>query len=230
MIDARVDPPGHAITLTTRDPETPGEVYREASAAVWKRLRRQGWPARYFGSIEWTTGAARLSGGHRRMHGHYLVKGLDDDVRLIEGLVKETWHESTGNAGYGAWRVEVAKLLVPGAAIHYLNLHHRKAVQAPPETWRGMVERASQGKHRYWSQPVGDLRELAKLELRAEALAWSTTLDLEEAKWLVNGDAEHWREVRDETRRLQAELRELRCAGTPAAVITIEAIEQLGLW
>lgn len=230
MIDARVDPPTHAITLTTRDPETPGEVYREASAAVWKRLRRQGWPARYFGAIEWTTGTARLSGGHRRMHGHYLTKGLDDDVRLIEGLVKQTWHESTENAGYGAWRVEVAKLIVPGAAIHYLNLHHRKAEQQPPDSWRGMLERASQGKHRYWSQPVGDLRELARLELRAEALAWSTSLDPDECKLLIDGDHADRRERRDEARRLQAELRELRCAGTPAAVVTVDAIEQLGLW
>lgn len=164
------------------------------------------------------------------MHGHYLVKGLDDDVRLLEGLVKQTWQESTTNAGYGAWRVEVAKLIVPGAAIHYLNLHHRKAEQKPPDSWRGMVERASQGKHRYWTQPVGELRELAQLELRAEALAWSTSLDLEEAKFLINADAAHRREQRDELRRLRTELRDLRCAGSPAATITAAAIEQLGLW
>jgi hypothetical protein len=163
------------------------------------------------------------------MHGHYLVKGLDDDVRLIEGLVRQTWEESTTNAGYGAWRVEVAKLVVPGAAIHYLNLHHRKPAQAPPDTWSGMVERASQGQHRYWSQPVGELRTLAELELRAEAIAWASTLSLDEAKWLVNGDADHRREMRDEMQRLRAELREVRHWETPAAVATTALIDQLEL-
>src|SRR4051794_18735017 len=63
LIDAQASPPTHAVTLTTRDPFTPAEVYREASAAVWKRLRRNGWPVEYFGSIEWTTGKGPRSGG-----------------------------------------------------------------------------------------------------------------------------------------------------------------------
>jgi len=91
-----------------------------------------------------------------------------------------------------------------------------------------MVERASRG---YWSQPVPDLRELARLELRAEAIAWATTLTVEEARWLVDGDAAARRERRDEIRRLREELRELRLRGlTMASAVTVEAIEQLGLW
>ncbi len=164
------------------------------------------------------------------MHGHYLVKGLDDEILLLEGLIRQSWEESTSNAGFGAWVVEVAQLRVPGAAIHYLNLHHRKPAQAAPDSWSGMLERASQGKHRYWSQPVGELRELAQLELRAEALEWATTLSLDEAKFLVNGDADHRRELREEMRRLHAEVRDVFSSGTPAAVATAEAIEQLGLW
>lgn len=232
MIDARVKSPTHALTLTTRDPNTPGEVYRDASAYVWKRLRRHFGEVDYFGSVEWTTGLGVRSGGLRRMHGHYLVKGLDDeDVRLIEGLTREAWEAATTNRGHGAWVVEAAALVVPGAAIHYLNLHHRKASQAPPDGWRGMVERASRG---YWSQPVSELRELARLELRAEAIAWSTTLTVEEARWLVDADAAARRERRDEIRRLGEELRLLRV--TPASVVTVEAVEELigqldlGLW
>lgn len=232
MIDARVDPPTHALTLTTRDPDTPGHVYRDANRAVWQRLRRQGWPARYYGQIEWTTGKARTSGGFRRMHGHYLCKGIDDgDELLVEGLVRQTWKASTENAGYWADRVECKRLIVPGAAIHYLNLHHRKAAQAPPDEWRGMLERASQGAHRYWSQPVGELRELARIELKAEALAWRTGLDLGDAHLLVSEDRKARQEARQEAKRLRDELRDLlRVTSAPVAIQTAIAVEQMGLW
>lgn len=190
MIDAREDPPTHAVTLTTRDPDTPADVFREASAAVWKRLRRSGLPARYFGSIEFTTGL-KAADKRRRQHGHYLVKGLpvDVDVREVETLVRETWEASTTNSGYGAWVVEVAELMVPGAAIHYLNLHHSKAYQRPPDGWRGMVERASRGKSSYWHRPVGEIREIARVELHAEALTWATGLDPSDALFLAQQDA-----------------------------------------
>jgi hypothetical protein len=201
MLDAARVPPTHALTLTTRDPETPSAVYRDASAYVWKRLRRHYGTVEYFGSIEWTTGLAERSGGQRRLHGHYLVKGLaDEDVRLVEHHVREAWRASTGNAGFKAWRIEVAALIVPGAAIHYLNLHHRKAAQAPPEEWRGMVERASRG---YWHMPIAELRAEAKLQLRAEAIEWSTGLDRGDALLLSKaersqGEAEklEWRALR----------------------------------
>jgi len=224
MIDARAEAATHALTLTTRDPTTPGEVYRDASAYVWKRLRRHFGRVDYFGSVEWTTGAGTRSGGLRRMHGHYLVKGLaGEDVRLIGGLTREAWEATTTNAGYGAWVVDASELMVAGAAIHYLNLHYRKAVQAPPETWRGMVERSSKG---YWSQPVDELRRLATLELRAEAIAWATSIPLDEATFLVEQDAQARQERRDEVRRIQFELRELRVAGlTPAAAVTVDSIE-----
>jgi len=191
MIDARESAPTHAFTLTTRDPNTPGEVFRDASAAVWKRLRRRGWPVRYFGSIEFTTGLGARSGGLRRQHGHYLVKGLplDVDVLEVESIVRETWHASTSGSGFGAWVVEVAELMVPGAAIHYLNLHHSKAYQRPPAGWRGMVERASQGQTRYWHRPVAELREMARVELHAEALTWATGLDPGDALFLAKQDA-----------------------------------------
>jgi hypothetical protein len=162
------------------------------------------------------------------MHGHYLCKGLDHEVKLLEGLVREAWEEATTNRGYGAWRVEVAELMVPGAAIHYLGLHHKKAAQAPPDGWRGMLERSSAG---YWSQPVPELRKLAQLELRAEALAWATTIGVDEALWLVTQDAEARAERRDERARLRDELSAMRREGlTTTAAVTVEAIEQLGLW
>ena len=209
MIDARVDPPSHAFTLTTRDPDTPADVYRQASAAVWKRLRRSYGPVRYFGAIEFTTGL-RASDGRRRQHGHYLVKGLplDVDVLSVERLVRETWQATTTNLGYGDWVVEVAELRLPGAAIHYLNLHHTKAYQRPPDGWRGTIERASQGTTRYWSQPITELRERARVELHAEALTWATGLDPLDARFLAQCDANDRAERRAALRSAIAASRE----------------------
>jgi hypothetical protein len=176
VLDARESAPGHCLTLTTHDPDLPASVYRAGSLSVFRRLRRR-FPARveYFGAVEFTTGRAARSGGRRRMHGHYLVKGLDGcDVIEVERLVRETWARTTG-----AVVVEVAQLRSPGAALGYLGLHHRKPEQAPPAEWRGMTERASQG---YWSRPIAELRKLARAELAAEAIAWRHGLPLELAR------------------------------------------------
>jgi hypothetical protein len=170
LLDACLTAPTHAITLTTRQPwdQLDPETYRQASAAVWKRLRRHYGRVEYCGMIEFTTGQAARSGGHRRMHGHYLVKFSDQegvDVIEVERLVRETWEAVTG-----AYRIEVAALITPGAAMAYLGLHHQKPQQQPPAGWRGIRFRASQG---YWSMPVATLRAAAKLSLREEAVAWA---------------------------------------------------------
>lgn len=174
-LDAQNDPAGFAITLTTSDPDTAPEVYRQASAAVWKRLRRHYGRVDYFGFIEFTTGRAATSGGRRRMHGHYLVKFRDQapDVLAAEALIRETWEAITG-----AYIVEVAQLITPGAAIAYLSLHHQKPQQAPPKGWSGMRSRPSRG---YFSQPVWKLRALAREQLTIEAIAHSSGISEVEA-------------------------------------------------
>ncbi len=175
LLDARVEMPTICVTLTTRDPDTAPATYRDGSAVLIRRLRRRCGPVEYFGAIEFTTGSSERSGGHRRMHGHYLVKGLDPDkVDEIEVVVRETWRAVTG-----AWVVQVGALASPGAAIGYLALHHRKPEQAPPTIWRGMTERASR---RYFHRPIAELRAEARLELAAEAHAHRTGLPLELAR------------------------------------------------
>jgi hypothetical protein len=172
VIDARVEAPTHCLTLTTHDPDTAPATYREGSAAVFKRLRRRFGAVEYFGAIEFTTGRAKASGGRRRLHGHYLLKHLEGaDVLLVEKIVRETWQAVTG-----AWVVEVAELVSPGAALGYLALHHRKPSQAPPANWRGMTERASA---KYWHRPIAELRVEARKALAAEALAHRQEIPLE---------------------------------------------------
>ena len=117
------------------------------------------------------------------MHGHYLVKGLAGfRAGDVAEVVRETWHDSTSAAGYGAWVVRVEPLRTPAGAIHYLNLHHRKAAQRPPDEWRGMVERGSRG---YWSEPIAQLRERAQDELAVEAWVWSG-LSVKDARFVVS--------------------------------------------
>jgi hypothetical protein len=96
------------------------------------------------------------------------------DVVTVERMVRETWQATTG-----AYVVEVAALVSPGAALGYLALHHRKPSQAPPEAWRGMSERASRG---YWSRPIAQLRDQARRELAVEAFAHRTGLPRELAE------------------------------------------------
>jgi len=100
MIDAAIESPTHCVTLTPRNPATTARMYYTASKQVWKRLRRAYGRVEYFGRIEFTTGLAETSGGFRRMHGHYAVKGLaGQDAGKVEHHVREVWRNSL--AGYG---------------------------------------------------------------------------------------------------------------------------------
>jgi hypothetical protein len=174
VLDAREDCPTHGMTLTTVDPETSAETFSRAVARVFARLRRRyGRQVAYFGMVEHTSGRAAASGGHRRIHQHALLKGLPEDVDVleVERLVRETWQRATG-----AKVVEVAELRTPGGALGYLALHHRKPEQAAPAGWRGMVERHSEN---YFRRPIGELRQEARDELQAEAIAWAKDIPVE---------------------------------------------------
>jgi len=209
VLDAAIRPPGWCMTLTTADPETASETFRGGMAYVGKRLRRW-WEVEYFAKVEFTTGRGRKAGGQRRMHAHALLKGLEGaDLLNVEEVVRSAWRASTG-----AYVVEVAELRVPSAALHYLGLHHSKASQLPPASWRGMAERASRG---YWSKPVAELREEAKRQLWAESLTWATGLDAADARLLVDGQCAQ-REAQRVERRAEVEaLWEWRFAEAAAA-------------
>ncbi len=173
LIDAREELPGVVVTLTTVDPyrerDAPqlSRTYREGSKQLWRALRSEFGSARYFGSIEFTTGQAATSRGERRMHGHYLVKDLDPkDCDRARELAVPIWERITG-----AWRVQVAPLGSAGGIVGYLALHHRKREQLPPASWRGMTARASQ-RPSYWHRPIAEIREQARREQAERRQAW----------------------------------------------------------
>lgn len=189
LADAKVDPPGWAITLTTSDPDTPAAVFREGNAQVWRALRKEFGRVEYAGFVEFTTGAAPRSGGLRRMHSHNLVKADRFDQPTAEAIVREVWERVTG-----AYVVDVAALMSRAGAIAYVGIHHRKPEQQPPADWRGMTTRWSRG---YLHRPIAVMRQEARDELRRERFRW-------------RAEQEAWRQVAaqmvdPETRKVRPE-------------------------
>lgn len=149
--------PAHVVTLTTRD-EVSEALLRRAHATFWQAFRRRWGAVEYCGFREWTTGTAPRSGGRRRPHWHYLVKGLvASDVAEVEAWVSAEWRKLVG-----AWRVQVAELRTVGGVVGYLALHHEKMAQAPPRGWTGRRLLPSKG---YFAVPADVRRARARLWL-----------------------------------------------------------------
>jgi hypothetical protein len=148
---------------------TSAGAYRDACAVFWRAFRRRyGRAVEFCGFVEWTTGEGPRSGGHRRLHSHWLVKGLPADVD--PGDVQR-WAASEWKALTGAWVVQFAELRHAGGVVGYLALHHEKMEQRPPEGWTGRRLRPSRG---YFAEDGRTRREKAR--------QW-----LQEHRWRVAG-------------------------------------------
>jgi len=153
--------PTVGMTVTTVEATTTPDELRSAIKQVFKAVRRR-WPkVEYCAFVEWTSGTAARSGGRRRVHVHFLVKGLEaKSCAEAEQLLRRVWQGRTG-----AHRVEVRELRSAGGATAYLALHHRKRSQGPPPGLRGFRRlRSSQG---YFGRPARELRQEAR-ELLAD--------------------------------------------------------------
>jgi hypothetical protein len=175
-LDARDNcAPTVGMTLTTVEAKTTPKALRAGIEKVTKALRRR-WPnVEYCGFVEWTTGLAPGSGGHRRVHVHLLLKFLPVDAcEQAEQIVRRVWKERTG-----AHRVEVRELRVAGGATAYLANHHGKRAQGPPVGWSGKRLRPSKGYFGAAGQ-VGKLRERARALLAEERLYRAVEAELED--------------------------------------------------
>lgn len=177
QLDARENSaPTAVMTLTTVEVATRNAELRKSIEQVTRALRRL-WPAlEYCGFVEWTTGKGRHSGGRRRVHVHFLLKGLpSEELPLAELKVRDVWFARTG-----AHRVEVRELRVAGGATAYMALHHEKTTQGPPPGWKGKRLRPSR---RYFGPPgtIPQLRDQARallLDKRLRKLAEQTVWEL----------------------------------------------------
>lgn len=164
------------LTVTTRDPDTPLEAFREGFAAVTKRLRRHYGVAEYYGTIEQTTGW-KAADGRRRTHGHYLVKATIPDVGQAETLVRDTWERSTlnslGESGR-SYRVTLEPVSSLEAVSFYLGSYFGKVEQIPDADWGGRRVRVSQrffpeGRVRARERAYGEL--IGRVKAKKEGIA-----------------------------------------------------------
>lgn len=159
-------PPTHALTTTTQRWLTSGEL-RETTHQFAARVRREVAPTFQYAWVrEWSTGRAATSGGVRRTHYHWLLKGLDADaIARTTRLASEVWKRRSG-----AWRVQTKPLWDVGGFGRYmagLVRHHLKEEQRPPEGWRGRRTGTSQ---RFYSLPAAELRARAVALTRDDSL------------------------------------------------------------
>jgi hypothetical protein len=162
-LDAEVTTPKLATTFTTRD-LVGIPVLREAMAQTTRKVRAEIAPdAKYGGTLEWTSGQTKYSGGRRRPHLHLLWKGLDgghaDDVHAI---AVEVWKRLTGAHSHTSEEIRT-----PGAAIRYVALHHLKEQQAPPPGWSGRRLWTSMG---WWEAGAEETRARARAIVAEERL------------------------------------------------------------
>jgi hypothetical protein len=174
--DALVEQPKYAITLSTRSPVWDGGRYREGKAQLLREFRSEFGRVEMLEFMEQTSGQAPRSGGHKRGHGHNLVK-MDDGglVLVLEKLTRSIWKRALG-----AWQVSVVELASAGGAVRYLTLNlaleKGKAVQAPVDLPKGTrTLRPTRG---YWSVPVQELREKAREENALRRLRHSLMSEL----------------------------------------------------
>lgn len=195
--DALVVQPGYAITLTTRAPVWDAAVYREGKRQGL-RVLRAAFDGGELGRVEMlefmeqTSGTAPSSGGHKRGHGHNLVKGIPPGAaleieRLLVGTKQKPW---PWRRIVGAWQINVSELQSAGGAVAYLTLNlaleKGKAVQAPINLPKGTrTLRPTRG---YWSLPVAELKERAREHNAYRRLRHSLIRSLADEHGHVNGD------------------------------------------
>lgn len=162
-LDAEMVCPRIGFTLTTRAAKTAPETFARDVSETFRVLRREPWAknARYLGMVEFTRGATRQSGGHRRIHQHGLLKDVAPERSAdCAELMLRVWLPRTG-----AHRVEAHELHRPAGAMAYLVNHHQKEAQTPPPGWSGKRLRPSIGSKLvapYYELPAPELRERAR--------------------------------------------------------------------
>lgn len=156
-LDAEMgDFPRVGLCLTTVDPDhTPARFGRDVEQAMRFIGSRLG-EVRSLVVVEWTTGKAKTSGGHRRIHAHGLLKDADPvEAVKVERELRGFWKKRTG-----AHRVELRELRTAAGATAYLVQHHLKLEQAAPLNLKG-VKRFRPGRG-YFSRPLSELRTAAR--------------------------------------------------------------------
>jgi len=167
------DRPVSFLTVTTRDPDTPLPDFVRAMQSVVQRLRRRHPSFDYYGTIEGTSGRLARD-GRRRMHGHFICKGIPDvDCGTCEMLARATWECATfnrmGEAGR-AWRVTLEPAVARDGIAVYVSGYLGKESQVMDGDWGGRRIRCSQ---RFFREGRVRARERALGELLGESAGFA---------------------------------------------------------
>lgn len=176
-----VAPTIYAVT-TTPNIEQDTRQYREVIKAFVKALRREFLDIEYGCIIEFTTGRAGTSGGHRRPHWNWFFKGVGAaDVERLRTIIERNWCPAM-NANPGAQYV--GEIKNEGGLFKYLALHFYKENQQTPEGWRGHKLRLSRG---YLCKPTPEMREMTR-----RAIEWKREMYKAEKRGLQGEEAESY--------------------------------------
>jgi len=171
------------LTVTTRSPDTSLETFRRAMGAVVTRLRRRYGRCEYYGTIEGTSGRFAAD-GKRRMHGHFILKGLGGETAVAERLARETWERSTANAmgeEGRSWRVTLEPCGDGRAVAAYVAGYLSKSSQVMDSDWGGRRVRSSRGF--FGGEPIELVRARAVGSLLGEAEAYREGFTKETPEW-----------------------------------------------
>ena len=150
------DAPTWLLVLGTRTATIDMQRFYLGSQAVARALRtytgkpkytrgaRPLWPDFEYASVlEFTTGYGERSGGLRRPHWNWLVKGIPtEDGELAGRIAAEAWCEHV-DAELQAQ--DSRRIYAAGGLMRYLALHFQKASQQPPEGFTGQRFNCSVG-------------------------------------------------------------------------------------
>jgi len=157
------------VVLTTRSTVQEQASYQVARQEFVRELRREfGRDVEYACLLEFTTGRGVLSGGERRPHWNYLLKGVGvEDMDRVRACVERSWcrlEDADPKAQH------VGSVYAAGGLMKYLALHFLKQSQQPPEGWRGQRFNCSRNYFAPYSRRVA--RQHARESIRWKRELW----------------------------------------------------------
>jgi len=165
--------PGTYVVLTQASADQAPRAYYQSLNQLQAALRRRlpGYQASWL--VEFTTGRAATSGGHRRPHFNGLIKGVasEDQAQVVREEIDRIWcrrQQAVAAAQY------VAPVQEMGGLMRYLALHFMKEAQAPPSGWKGHRFRTTRG---YLWLPTPQARKVARESLLNKRELWKALQD-----------------------------------------------------
>ncbi len=144
------DAPRVLLILTTRTVTVDMARFRPGRDAMVRAIRRR-WPAfEYAYQVEYTTGYGPRSGGKRRPHWNWFVKGVPvEDLDELRELVVVIWCRHVDARPSAQYVAEIDNAV---GLTKYVAQHFMKASQAPPSEFPGQRFNCSVGYFGRWTR------------------------------------------------------------------------------